>query len=192
VVLNPVIDGLRREIGLLSRGLWPWVEGARRFEYHLYWREYVSELYSAVREDFEIKNPARVADLAQHDAALDRLRGSVESAFDRLVGPEAAALQGEVKSLFAPQDAERYYRYYTAAVAGGYREMREGDILGKVFDSHPELRERALSLVEAEMKAVRDHAGALVEIDKRLADELAKERTLLADQYGVRVMPVVE
>jgi len=52
VILNPVMDGLRREVGLLSKGNLSWRSYSRKCEYIRHIREYIDAAQQPNYEDF--------------------------------------------------------------------------------------------------------------------------------------------
>ena len=186
-VLNPVIEGSRRELSLLSRPL-RWLHETRNFEYLHPIGDYVADIYLDNFEDFVEKHPALRSEFRRHDAALDELRTTVAEGYDRIsedalfrAALEVATLESKLSDLD--------YRYFMAHIVGGYPELSHPYANHEIYNRLPaDLRdpEQLRDVKARRLAATRKLEG----IDQTIHDRLVKLRTEIADRYGARIQPV--
>lgn len=186
-VLNPIIEGVRREMSLLGKPL-HWLPETRAFEYLHPLASYVADIYFDNYEDFLEKYPKLRGEFRRHDDALDELGRAVAEGYDRLVedlvfkaGLAAATLGHDLT------DVDR--RYFMAFIAGGHLELPARFHEHDVFNRLPlDVRDPA-QLHDVKRQRL-SAAQKLDGIDREIHDQLVKLRTALADQYGARIQPV--
>ncbi len=89
-VLNPVIEGLRRERFLLERGNLSWRAYSRSFEYIRPVEEYLDGAQVANLEDFRSDplNPGFAAAFGEHDRALGAVESKANQFFEGLINSD--------------------------------------------------------------------------------------------------------
>jgi hypothetical protein len=86
-ILNPVIDGLRRELLLLEKGNLTWRFYSRKCEYIRPLREYVDGVQMPNFEDFlaDGNNASLKSEFDAHDSVVSEVEASATAFFDRLI-----------------------------------------------------------------------------------------------------------
>jgi hypothetical protein len=186
-VLNPIIEGVRRELSLLARPL-RWLHETRNFEYLHPIGDYVADIYFDNFEDFVQKHPTLRSDFRRHDDTLDELRTTVTDGYDR-ISKDSLFLAALQAATIGSKLADLDYRYFMAHIAGGYPELSHPYANHEVYNRLPsDLRDPDQL---REVKAQRLAATRKLEvIDQTIHDRLVKLRTEIADRYGARIQPV--
>jgi hypothetical protein len=186
-VLNPIIEGLRREMSVLGKPL-HWLPETRDFEYLHPIEAYVAEIYFDNYEDFLEKHPKLRPEFRRHDEALDELRSAVAMAYDGLAG-DTQYVASLAASTGGNDLTEVDRRYFMAYIAGGHSALSPVFSKYDVFNRlPPELRD---PLRLHNLRGTRVSAARRLEvIDRAIHDQLVKLRTEIADQYGARIQPV--
>ena len=83
-VINPVLDGIRRELRFLPSGPWRWQPNTRSFEFFLPAKAYVPHPYGDNYDDFVEKYDGMREALAAHDGLLTAFTEKFERAYDAL------------------------------------------------------------------------------------------------------------
>lgn len=192
--LNPIIEGLRREICFLPSGPWRWLFQTRTFEYLHAIQDYVAEIYLDNYEDFMAKYPKLRPELEEHDAALGELCDAISMGFDTLNGVEGADFRSKLEREVAPRNVdEAGQRYFLAYLASGYHELPSSYSNHEIYNALPgDLRDQANALLAEPRTKAEAAAKRLENIDKQLLERLRSLRTKIADRYGARVRPVIE
>jgi hypothetical protein len=186
-VLNPIIEGVRREVSLLGKPL-HWLPETRDFEYLHPIASYIADIYFDNFEDFLEKHPKFRPGFQRHDDVLNELREAVTGGYDQLAG-DRMFRAGLAAATLGDDLTDLDHRYFMAFIAGGHPE------LPPVFSKHDvynrlssDLRDpRQLHNIKGQRVSV---SRSLEDIDRDIHDRLVKLRTEIADQYGARIQPV--
>ncbi len=191
-VLNPMIDGLRRESRFLPAGPWRWLFETRAFEYFHPMKEYVAEIYLDNFDDFMAKHPKLKPEFHRHDVTLAELQDAVALAFDTLHA--SSQLRADLARFAAARRVDDLgQQYFLASLASGYQELPSSFSNYEVYNSFPfELRREAETLMSEPRSKACDAARRLDSFNKKLLESLQSLRTDIADRYGARIMPVLE
>lgn len=184
-VINPILDGVRRELRALPGGPWRWQPTTRSFELFLSAREYVPHPYGDNYDDFVEKYRGVGEALGVHDDLLAVLGKDFERAFDAL-----SADDGSFKSAVDAAAPPKSRAWFVSYVAGGFERLPDYYIGHDVYNIRADqlLAMGRDALARAKID-VSDAARQLAAHDARLEKQLVEVRRDLADQYGVRVRP---
>src|SRR5579859_4381720 len=105
VILNPVIDGLRREVGLLVKGNLNWRSYSRKCEYIRPIREYIETTQQPNYEDFltDQLNVTFEESFKRHDEQVVVVEASAGRFFDELM--ESKSFQSQVTNSLEEYEA---------------------------------------------------------------------------------------
>lgn len=185
-VLNPIIDGLRREKRILASGTWSWIWTRQDFEYLHPISQYVSALFSDNLDDFLAKNSKWKREFEAHDRALGELGHAVRGIYDVVLQDEA--LRDELHP-FAK--AHRHGReYFASYVASGFKELPSDYGLSESYNEAAGLRSKALKIAESHLQEARTAASRLVKRVDQMLPQLVVTRTRIADRFGAQIRPV--
>ena len=87
-VINPILDGLRREQNLLDQKNWSWRYITGRFEHIAPIIDYIDVRYHDNHEEFCHQYPEIARLISKHDQALDDLAKALSQAYGRLLEME--------------------------------------------------------------------------------------------------------
>jgi hypothetical protein len=104
-VLNPIIESLRREAGLLRTGNLSWRLHTKRCEYIRPIEDLVDPSHLPILEDFLAEDPTFRERFREHDVALATLGEAATESFQRLL--QAPIFQGRVDQLLREYEASR-------------------------------------------------------------------------------------
>ena len=184
-VINPILDGIRRESRFLPSGPWRWQPTTRSFEFFLPVREYVPHPYLDNYDDFVEKHDGVRNEFGVHDRLLAAFATEFEHGFDVL-----SADQGSFKSELdaaAPPDSRDWFVSY---VTGGFERLPDYYVGHDVYNPRAEqLLATGRSVLAKVNLNVGDSARQLAAQDAKLATQLVNVRRDLADHYGARVRP---
>lgn len=192
-VINPVLDGIRRERRFLPDGPWRWQPTTRSFEFFLPAREYVPHPYGDNYDDFIEKYRGVGDDLGAHDRLLAAFTRAFEHAFDTLRA-DRSSFKHELDSAVAgrgrynvPLETRDWFVSY---VAGDFERLPD------YYVGHDRYNARADRLLAASRGVLKQAeidvpglARRVADHDAKLEKQLVDVRRDLADHYGARVRP---
>ena len=181
-VLNPVIEGVRREDRLLEMKSFHWLPTRHAFEYLHPVGAFVAEIYRDNYEDFLLKNPELQPLIRRHDEALEDLERAVSLVYEKLMGPKASRLKA---SAHLGEDAR--WKYFAAHVAANLKDMPSEEELAQEYQR---LLPKAVGIVHDEKQAAESKAKTLRARVAAFLNACVELRTDLADEYGARIIPV--
>jgi len=181
-VLNPIIDGLRREQGLLERKTWHWLPTRESFEYLHPVASFVAEIYRDNLDDFLLKNADLRPLIKKHDEALADVSAAVSAIFQKLMGPKTAQIRNSARF-----SDELRWKYFASFVAANLKEIPPDEPVALEYER---LLPKAESVVHDEKADAESKAKVFRSRVDALLDACVELRTSLADQYGARIIPV--
>jgi hypothetical protein len=192
-VINPVLDGIRRELRFLPNGPWRWQPKTRLFEFFLLAKAYVPHPYGDNYDDFVEKYEGVRNELGAHDTLLVAFAAKFERGFDALRADREsfkseldASLTGRGRSAVPPDFRDWFVSY----VAGGFERVPDYYVGHDVYNRRADRLLAAGREVLARAKIdVAGFARKLADQDAKLATQLVNVRRDLADHYGARVRP---
>jgi hypothetical protein len=98
-VINPVLDGIRRELRFLPNGPWRWQPKTRSFEFFLPAKAYVPHPYGDNYDDFIEKYDGVRESLGIHDDLLAAFSKEFERAFSAL-NADRGSFKGRARRCF--------------------------------------------------------------------------------------------
>ena len=192
-VINPIVDGIRRERRALPDGPWRWQPTTRSFEFFLPAKEYVPHPYLDNYDDFIEKYRGVGEDLSVHDGRLAAFAKEFERAFD-VLSVDTGSFMNEVDSAAvsrgrhtAPNAAREWFVSY---VAGNFGRLPDYYVGHERYNAHADrLLEAARGVLKQAKIDVPGVARQLADHDAKLEKQLVELRRDLADHYGARVRP---
>jgi hypothetical protein len=187
--INPILDGLKRELRFLPAGPWRWHPKIRAFESFLPVKDYIQhpyldnyedllEKYDEVRQETGVRDGVLAAFAKEFERAFDALLAEQGSFKDVLDAAAAAAAQPDARAWFASYvvgNFERLPDYYS-----GYEIYNEcsNRLLAAAHD--------VLAQAKIDVPLI---AKQLEVEDNKLLKKLVEVRRDLADRYGARIRP---
>ena len=184
-VINPILDGVRRELRFLPGGPWRWQAKTRAFEFFLPVKDYVPHPYLDNYDDFVEKYAAVRGEFGVHDGLLVGFAKEFESGFD-ILSADRGSFKAEIDGI-VPEDLRDWFIGY---VAGGFLHVPDYYVGHDVYNARADrlLATGRDALAQAKVD-VANFSQQLAALDARLVKQLVDVRRELADHYGARVRP---
>ena len=212
--INPILDGLKRELRFLPKGPWQWHPRTRSFETFLPVGDYLQhpyldnyddlvEKHDILRQEFVVHDRILAAFAAEIGRAVDVLtedQGSFKNELDNVVRVHntrmlsARRVRSDVRdpdeASAAPPDSRAWFASY---VAGNFERVPDYYVGYESYNERNERSDRLLAsgrdvLAQAGID-VANHAKQLADEDAKLSQQLVDIRRELADRYGARIRP---
>jgi hypothetical protein len=192
-VINPILDGIRRELRFLPMGPWRWPPNLRTFEFFLPTKEYVPHPYADNYDDFIEKHQGVREGFDGHDSTLARFDTELAGAFDAL-SADQGAFKAEVDASLTGRGhygvSEEDRDWFISFVAGNFERLPDYYTGHDTYNVHATRLLAAGRGVLARAKIdVPGVARQLADIDTKLVKQLVEVRRDLADHYGARIRP---
>lgn len=192
-VINPALDGLRREFRFLPDGPWRWQPNTRSFEFFLPAKAYVPHPYGDNYDDFVEKYDDVREAFAVHDRLLSAFAKELESGFD-VLSIDRGAFKNELDICFAGGDGsvtlQNSRDWFVSYVAGNFKRLPDYYVGHEVYNAcADQLLATGRSVLTQAKIDVGRKARDLAEHDQKLEKQLVGVRRDLADRYGARVRP---
>lgn len=192
-VINPVLDGIRRELRFLPGGPWRWQPNTRSFEFFLPAKAYVPHPYGDNYDDFVEKYDGVREALAVHDRLLSAFTEKFEGAYDTL-SADRGSFKNELDASVAgrghygvPSETRDWFVSY---VAGGFERLPDYYVGHEGYNARADVLLAAGREVLGRAKIdVGRCARELADHDAKLEKQLVGVRRDLADNYGARIRP---
>jgi hypothetical protein len=207
--INPILDGLKRELRFLPAGPWRWHPKTRSFESFLPVKDYIQhpyldnyedllEKYEEVRQETGVRDGVLAAFAKEFERAFDALLAEQGSFKDELDAAAAAyslrssdrRARGDLRDpeeVAAQPDARAWFASYVVGNFGRLPDYYAG------YDIYNERSDRLLAAardVLAQAKIDVPLVAKQLEVeDNKLLKKLVEVRRDLADRYGARIRP---
>jgi len=185
-VINPILDGVRRELRFLPTGPWRWHPKNRAFEFFVPVKDYVPHPFTDNYQDLIEKHEELRGEFGVHDGLLAAFGAEFARGYD-LLQSMPGIFENE-RGEYGINDDNR--DWFVAYVVGGFERLPDYYVGHDVYNPRAD---RLLAAGRGALEAARvDVAGLarqLADSDDKLAIHLVDLRRELADRYGVRVRP---
>lgn len=185
-VINPILDGVRRELRFLPKGPWRWHPKNRAFEFFLPVKDYVPHPFADNYQDLLEKHDELREEFGVHDGVLEAFGTEFARGYD-LLRSKPEMFQNE-RGEYGINDENR--DWFIAYVVGGFERLPDYYVGHDVYNAvGGRLLDAGRGALQSARIDVADLARQLADTDEKLAKHLVDLRRDLADRYGVRVRP---
>jgi len=208
-ILNPLIESLRRETGLLRKGNLSWRWYSRKCEYLRPIVEYVDDFHQPNLEDFlaDNLNQGFKEDFESHDRALDKVESNASRFFDGLMqsGIFPEQVKSSLKEYESRGDAMLQYPSLDSMKQDLPKYVAEylinrTDVLPHHYVAHQFWKEFRREFERSEddfdgyqqrasFRALKESAASLEDLSGKLLRKLEEHRLFLCGTYDVPAAP---
>jgi hypothetical protein len=201
-VINPIVEGLQREVKLLDSGNLSWRFYSQRCEFIRPVGEYVDGNQEPNCSDFLVENPKYSQRFESHDTSLDAVNNSASALFGALIAnPQfliavessyQAYEKARQRDPLAPDlsdmrdDKTKYAAEY---LINGYRELPSYYSLAKFWKAASDAM-HSFSVSSGLFVQVQENARLLKRESERLASDLESLRREFSRRFDLPAAPI--